>query len=128
MLPPPTLSQPKLIPVVLKLKDIYGTWQEYLVHFPKQNRYTLGSKIDEVFLASIEYCFLASYAPKDTKIGLLNRTISRVDLLKLLLQLSWEIRALDEKKYMHLGGHLAEVGRMLGGWKKGLVSKTPAPK
>ncbi|MEK7650126.1 MAG: four helix bundle protein [Patescibacteria group bacterium] len=126
--PPRPTSQPKLIPVVLKLKDAYGLWQKYLADFPKQNRYTLGSKIDDLFLTSIEYCFLASYASKDTKIGLLDRAISRVDLLKLLLQLAWEVRALDSKKYVHLGERLVEVGRMLGGWRKGLLSKTPTSK
>lgn len=115
-----------MTPVILKLKDAYGTWQEYLKHVPKQNRYTLGSKIDSVFLNAIEYCFLASYAPKDTKIGLLSRTIYRVDLLKLLLQLAWDVRALDTKKYATLSEALDEVGRMLGGWKKGLQSKTPS--
>lgn len=123
--PPATIQQPKLIPVVLKLKDIYRVWQEYLTSFPKQNRYTLGNKIDEVFLLAIEYCFLASYASKETKLIHLERCISRVDLLKLLLQLAWEIRALDTKKYTTLGEQLQEVGRMLGGWKKGLESKTP---
>jgi hypothetical protein len=109
----------------LRLKDGYKIWQKYLVHFPRQNRYTLGTRIDAVFLSAIEYCFLASYATKDTKLGLLNRTISQVDLLKLLLQLAWEIHALDNKKYTHLSDCLSETGRMLGGWKKGLLSKTP---
>ena len=112
-----------MIPVVLNLKDTYRIWQEYLISFPKQNRYTLGNKIDEVFLIAIEYCLLASYASKETKLIHLERCISRVDLLKLLLQLAWEIRALDTKKYTVLGEQLQEVGRMLGGWKKGLESK-----
>jgi hypothetical protein len=112
-----------LVGVVLKLKDCYGVWQQYLVHFPRQNRYTLGSRIDSVFLSAMEHCFLASYATRATKLDLLERAISRVDLLKLLLQLAWDIRALDTKKYAHLGEQLAEVGRMLGGWKKGLLSK-----
>jgi len=107
----------------LKLKDIYRVWQEYLTSFPKQNRYTLGNKIDDVFLMAIEYCFLASYASKDAKLIHLERCISRVDLLKLLLQLAWEIRALDTQKYTVLGEQLQEVGKMLGGWKKGLESK-----
>jgi len=124
--PPPTIIQPKLVSVVVRLKDTYGIWQEYLVHFPKQNRYTLGSKIDKVFLTSIEYCFLASYAPRDSKGILLERAISRVDLLKLLLQLAWEIQALDNKKYARISEQLSGIGRMLGGWKKGLASKTPA--
>lgn len=117
--------QPKLIPVVLKLKDAYGLWQHYLTHFPKANRFTLGSKIDEVFLHAIEYCFLASYSAHAEKIILVSRCIARVDLLKLLLQLAWEMQAVDTNKYVHLSEYLAEVGRMLGGWRKQLQNKTP---
>jgi hypothetical protein len=124
--PPPTIRQPKLIPVVLKLKDAYGLWQQYLTHFPKANRFTLGSKIDEIFLHAIEYCFLASYSTRAEKLVLVDRCVARVDLLKLLLQLAWEMQALDTKKYTRLSECLAEVGRMLGGWRKQLQNKTPA--
>lgn len=110
---------------MLKLKDSYGIWQGYLVHFPKANRFTLGSKIDDVFLAAIEYCFLASYSNLSEKLPLLDRAISRVDLIKLLLQLAWEMQALDSKKYAHLGEGLAEVGKMLGGRRRQLANKTP---
>ncbi len=114
------------MPAVLQLKDAYGLWQQYLAHIPKQNRYTLGSRIDQVFLNAIECCFLASYAPRDSKVDMLNRTITRLDLLKLLLQLAWEVKALDTDKYMRLGEEVAEVGRMVGGWRRGLIAKTPA--
>lgn len=111
--------------MVLKLKDAYGTWQAFLTDFPKANRYTLGSKIDDVFLAAIEYCFLASYSAQSEKIPILDRAISRVDLIKLLLQLAWDIRALDTNKYAQIGEELAEIGRMLGGWRRQLIQKTP---
>ncbi|MFZ1654896.1 MAG: four helix bundle protein [Candidatus Moraniibacteriota bacterium] len=123
--PPPNLLQPKLIPVVLKLKDAYGIWQEYLVHFPKARRFTIGSKIDDIFLLTIEYCFLASYSQTTEKQLLINRAISRVDLLKLLLQLAWDTRALDNGKYAYLAEQLGEIGRMLGGWRRQLINKTP---
>ncbi len=119
-------AQPiRLIPVVLKLKDAYAIWQNYLTHFPKANRYTIGSKIDILFLEAIEYTFLASYTHTEEKRSLLNKSISKVDLVKLLLQLSWEIKALDNKKYAHLAENFAEIGKMLGGWKKQLQNKTP---
>mgnify|MGYP001572807995 FL=1 len=123
--PPPAVIQPRLVPVILKLKDIYGLWQVYLVHFPKANRFTLGSKIDKVFLDAIEYSFLASYAMSVEKVSFLDKVISRVDLIKLLLQLAWETQSLDTNKYVHLSEGLAEVGRMLGGWKRQLTNKTP---
>jgi hypothetical protein len=119
--PPPQ----RLIPVVLKLKDTYSVWQDYLTHFPKANRYTIGSKIDILFLEAIEYIFLASYTHTVEKQILLNRGISKVDLIKLLLQLAWEIKALDNKKYAVLAEKFSEIGKMLGGWKKQLINKTP---
>lgn len=56
---------------------------------------------------------------------LLNKGIAKVDLVKLLLQLCWEIKALDNNKYGHLSEKLSEIGKMLGGWKKQLQNKTP---
>jgi hypothetical protein len=122
------IQQTKLVPVVLKLKDSYIIWQKYLPNFPKQNRYTLGNKIDEAFLHAIEYCFLASYASKETKIQHLDRCISRVDLLKLLTQIAFETYAFDVKKYTQLSIELQEVGRMLGGWRRGLETKNSPSK
>ncbi|MDP1625400.1 MAG: four helix bundle protein [bacterium] len=123
--PPLEFSQPKLIPVILKLKDAYGIWQNHLTHFPKASRYTLGSKIDDMFLSSIEYCFLASYSQIAEKTILLNRCISRVDLLKLLVTLAWDTKAIDTNKYAVISESLFEIGRMLGGWKRQLANKTP---
>lgn len=111
--------------MVLSLKDAYGIWQQYLTDFPKANRFTLGSKIDDVFLAAIEYCFLASYSSSAEKQVWIDRGIARVDLLKLLMQLAWDIKAFDDKRYVHLSEQLAQVGRMLGGWRRQIINKTP---
>jgi hypothetical protein len=78
-----------------------------------------------LFLEAIEYIFLASYTHTSEKQILLNKGISKVDLIKLLLQLSWEIKALDNKKYAVLAEKFSEIGKMLGGWKKQLINKTP---
>lgn len=123
-----TTPQIKLIPVVLKLKDTYGIWQMYLTHFPKANRFTIGTKIDTLFLEAIESAFLASYTHSSAKMDLLSTSISKIDLVKLLLQLSWEIKALDNKKYIHISERFNEIGKMLGGWKKQLLTKTPDQK
>lgn len=111
---------------MLKFKDCYGVWQQYLPHFPKSHRFTLGSKIDVVFLDSIEACFLASYASGQKKLEFVDASIVKTDLTKLLLQLAWEVRALDTNKYSHVSELLNEIGRMLGGWKRQLLNKTPA--
>jgi len=39
-------------------------------------------------------------------------------LLKFFLRISWEIKAVDNKKYIALSERLDEIGKMLGGWIK----------
>ena len=51
--------------------------------------------------------------------------LTRIDLLKLLLALAWDIKAMDSRKYGHLSEHIAEIGRMLGGWRRQMIQKTP---
>lgn len=82
----------------------------------KVSRYTLGEKIDMFFLEVIELVYTASFMPKERKLPYLEKAVVKLDLLKLFLQIAWEIKALDVKKYVTLSEMLDEIGRMLGGW------------
>jgi len=48
------------------------------------------------------------------------KSSAKLDVLKLFLRVAWEIKALDNKKYIALSEKLDEIGRMLGGWLKQL--------
>jgi hypothetical protein len=72
--------------------------------------------------------FVASYLGKQEKIPYLQKAVRRLDVLKFFFQVSWEIKVLDNQKYIVISGHLNEIGRMLGGWIRGLQKKTPAQK
>ena len=115
-----------ILPIIGRFILIYKLWHEFLPNFSKTSRYTLGFKIDSYFLETLEAIFIASYLRREQKIPYLQKAIVKLDLLKFFLQISWEIKALDNKKYIALSEPLHEIGRMLGGWKKGLESKTPA--
>lgn len=104
----------------------YKRWHEFIPHFPKTSRYTLGSKIDSLFIEIIERAVAASYRKREEKLPLVESATHKLDLLKFFLQISWEIRALDTKKYIALSERLEEIGRMLGGWLKQLGRETSA--
>jgi len=38
--------------------------------------------------------------------------------MKFLIKLLWEIKSLDNKKYIHLSAPLMEIGKMIGAWLK----------
>lgn len=106
--------------------EVYKLWHEYRNNFPKKSRYTLGDKIDLLFLQTLELLFIASYQSKEKKLITLEMAVKKLDLLKFLLRVSWELKVLDNQKFIILSEKLQEIGRMLGGWRKGLENKTPA--
>ena len=118
----PTLI--KVPALVQKFVVVYKLWQNYRDHFPKKSRFSLGGKIDCLFIEIIELLFTASYLGKQEKLPYLQKAIKRLDVLKFFFQVAWEIKALDNKKYISISKHLNEIGRMLGGWIRGIQNKT----
>jgi len=106
-----------------RLKAVYQVWQGMVAHIPKLHRYTFGGKIDRLFLEILEIIFRAQYMKPDEKIRYLVAGSGKLDLLKFFLQIGWENKLIDTKKYSALSAELNEIGRMLGGWIKGLEAK-----
>ncbi len=73
----------------------------------------------------LESSFTAVYLPIEQKILMLTKTISRLDIIKFFIQIAWENKLIPDAKYSILSQKLDEIGRMLGGWRKGLQNKTP---
>lgn len=111
------------LPILNKAAGVYKLWQMYVRHFPKDLRYTLGGKIDLLFIEILESLFAASYLIREQKLPHLQRATLKLDLLKFFLQLSWECKALDSKKFSAISELTIEVGRMLGGWQKQVNAK-----
>ena len=105
---------------------IYRLWDELRNNFPKKYRYTLGAKIENYFLDTLELLFIATYLGKEQKLPYLQKAAGKLDLLKFFLQVAWELKALDNKKYILVSEQLNEIGKMLGGWRRGLELKTLA--
>ena len=103
----------------------YKLWHEFLPHFSKTSRYTLGIKIDALFIETTEFIFVASHLSREHKLPFLIKASAKLDLLKFFLQIAWEIKSLDNKKYIILSEYLNEIGKMLGGWQKQLLKQNP---
>jgi hypothetical protein len=121
-------AERKPLPVIQKTVSAYKQWHSFLPNFPKTARYTLGLKIDTLFTDVTELIFSAIYQSKENKISYIEKAITKLDLLKFFLQVSWEIKALDGKKYIALSEQLYEVGRMLGGWARQTKNSLAPPR
>lgn len=112
--------------MLAKAKTAYSLWLIILNDFPRVRRYALGGKIEYYFLELLEAIFISLYLPPPQKIIRLTLAIAKLDGLKFFLQLAWENKSVSQDKYLGLSEQLNEIGRMIGGWKKGLEKKTPA--
>ncbi len=57
---------------------------------------------------------------------MLSKTIAKLDNLKFFMQLAWEAKLIPTEKYTNISRDFEDIGRQLGGWRKGLQKKTSA--
>jgi hypothetical protein len=115
------------LPILQKITLAYKLWHNTLPHIPRLTRYSLGEKINDLFIELSELVLTASYTAKETKGPVIQRASVRLDTLKFFLQIGWELKAFDNKKFAELSMPLVEVGKMLGGWQKQVLTQTPQP-
>lgn len=94
---------------------------------PRVGRYTTGARIENHFLDLLELIYKAYYASMINKSEIIVEAISKNDIIKYLLQIAYENKLIKDKQYLELSTKLQEVGKILGGWKKGVDSKTKTP-
>jgi hypothetical protein len=106
------------LPILQKIIQAYKFWHNTLPHIPRLTRYSLGEKINDLFIELSELVLTASYTAKELKGPVVQRASVRLDTLKFFLQIGWELKAFDNKKFIELSQPLVEIGKMLGGWQK----------
>ena len=114
------------IPIFKKLYDLYRLLHLYQASIPKADRHTLWQTIQSNCLELLELVLLASQQSKDTKLPTLQAASVKLNVLRTLVRLSKDTKAIDTKKYIALQKHIDDVGRQLGGWLQS--SKSPPPR
>lgn len=111
------------IPIFKAVYDFYKEFYCFLKTFPRPDRYTLGQKCENNALEILELILIASQIPKPEKLPILKKASVKVNVLRVLIRLAKEIKALDAKKYVVSQERLDKIGRMLGGWIKSTKAK-----
>ncbi|MEK7569553.1 MAG: four helix bundle protein [Patescibacteria group bacterium] len=117
--PPPA----SILPVLGKLKSVYILWHSYHNILAKIHRYSLGERIDCLFVEIIEAISIATFLSKEEKLPWVRLARRKVDTIKILLMVLWETKSFDNKKYIVLSEKIEEVGKMLGGWQGQLTAQ-----
>ncbi len=111
------------IPIFKKVYDLYKTFYAFRTTVPKQEKYTVWQKSENLILEILEGILSASYKHKFEKTPILEKTSLKLNVLRVLIRLMKDIKAIDNKKYSLLEENIDEIGRMLGGWLRSTVSR-----
>jgi S23 ribosomal protein. len=92
-------------------------------NFPKQQRFVLGQRIQNTAL-SITVRIINANSQKNKQPHLKHISVE-LDTLRVLVRLAKDLRFLNMKQYQHANTHMAEIGRLLGGWIKKSGTSVP---
>ena len=85
---------------------------------PRLSRYTLGVKIDKLFIDALELTLTAQYTKREDKLTFLKQLNRKLDNLKFFITILWEAKGLEANPYAQLSHKLFSAGNMLGGWMR----------
>jgi len=104
-----------------KCTDLYEQITDFTNKFPKPLRYTLGQKIDNLLLHTIQNIIQAEIDYSIKKDAALNSALINTETLKILIRLAVNKKILKETVYFSFASNLIEIQKMLNGWRKSLA-------
>jgi len=120
---PPQTFENFNIPVLHKFCDFYK--KIYFTSFKilKKDRFGIFMKIENSCLAIIEILTEARFENKIYKLKPLKLAHTKVETLKLLIRISWELQIIGDKKYIELENYLVEISKDINNWVNSLAQK-----
>lgn len=112
------------LPIFQKSYDLYKSFYGCRDHVAKQDRHTVWQRCENLVLDLLQSIILASQQDKTEKAATLEHASVQLNMLRILLRLTKDLKIIDPKKYLMLEEQIDEVGRMLGGWLK-VTKATP---
>lgn len=111
------------IPIFKKAYDLYKTFHEYRRVVPKQDRFTIFERGEQLVLDVMENILHASSQQKKEKVPTLEYVSLKLNMLRIFIRLMKDVKTIDSKKYVNLEAMVDEIGRMLGGWIRSMKSE-----
>ena len=91
----------------------------------REERFGIGGRIDALLLDLLECLRVVTYTRMNEKPIVLARAINTVDSVRFFVQITQEAKLISNTHFEELGVRVEEIGRMIGGWRKGILAKTP---
>jgi len=84
----------------------------------KIHKFGIWQKIEEVALQSLKLSLTASLTNKETKHIPIRELRINIEILKHFIRLCFDIKVIEQKRYIILQEKLQEISKMSFGWEK----------
>ena len=105
-------------PIVHNLSQLYQKLYLFGKKLPKRDRFGLYIKIEEVCAEAFELAITASFEEKSEKTKTIKSLRIKLEVLKRIIRNSFELKIINEEKYIEFFEDLEEVSKMTNGWLK----------
>lgn len=111
-------------PIFTKTFDFMSWLLAVTNHFPRSQRFVVTKRLLDAALDFQELLVDANVRRGRARLGKLDLADAELDKVRLYLRLAFRWEWLSSGQYQHGARQVAEIGKLLGGWKK--VTKQPA--
>jgi hypothetical protein len=106
------------LPVINRTQELYEAVSKITDKLPSLTRQTLGRRLEDNILQLLELLIMAKYAPASHKGPYLIKASARGEIIQFQLRIMLTQKLANETTLHQLQAKVAEIGRMLGGWRK----------
>ena len=109
----------------LKIEEMIQYGYAALRQFPKSERHVMAAEIRESMYRVLRLVIVTNrrYHKKTA----LQDLDAELDMLRSMIRVARELTFLPFRKYEIWARHLAEIGRMIGGWLRWMKANPPSP-
>lgn len=111
------------MPIFTKTFDFLTWLLPATNHFPKAHRHTFTQRLLNAAFDLREWLEDANMRKGNARLERLHLADEALTRVRVYLRLAFRWGWLSDGQYKHVSGMTAEIGRLLGGWKKSVVDK-----
>ncbi len=106
------------LPVINRTQELYEVVSKITVKLPALQQQTIGKRLENSILLLLELLIMAKYAPSAHKGAYLIKASAQAEISQFQLRILLTQKLANETTLHQLQAKVAEIGRMLGGWRK----------
>lgn len=109
------------LPIIHEIDTLYKELYLTRGKIPKPDRFSIWSNIESIALKCLELAIEAALTAKDKKLILIQELKTKIEVGKRLTRLTWELKIINDQKYLLFEQSLAQISKMATGWIKYLT-------